>query len=424
MNITEAMTLIQEGQLDERFIQLYGKKQLSIQKERYTSAIIKFAQLFPQKRDIRIFSTPGRTEVSGNHTDHQNGRVLAGSVDLDIIAVVAKDEGRVTLVSDNYAMSPIELDDLKVKEEEKFTSMSLIRGVASKLVASGHPIDGFCGFATSRVLRGSGISSSAAFEVLMATIFNHLYLDGAISPVDIAIIAQYSENVYFGKPCGLLDQMTCSVGGFVYIDFENPQKPVVESLTFDLSKHDLQLVLVDTGGSHANLSDEYGKMVYEMKEVAQHFGQAVLRDVDPKDFYDELKALRKALSDRCLLRAIHFFNENERVLELRKALLKDDIESFHKLIQASGDSSFKYLQNVFTTLDITKQPLALALALSQEVLEGKGSSRVHGGGLAGTIQAFVPLDKRREYIKKLESVFGSGKCHQLSIRPVGSVAII
>ncbi len=413
------------GQLDGRLTEVYvDTDMISGQRERYRRAIEEFEKLFGAG-DAEIYSAPGRSEVAGNHTDHQHGEVLAASVNLDAIAVVRKtSDNRIRLLSQGYPMLTVELADLEVKKEEEGTSWALIRGMAYGLKRNGHAIGGFEAYVTSDVLGGAGLSSSAAFEVLVGTILSGLYNGMGISPVEIAQVAQFSENVYFGKPCGLMDQMASSVGGLIHIDFKDTKHPVVEQVDVDFAAYDHSLCITDTKGSHADLTDEYAAVPAEMKQVAGYFGKEVLREVDEKEFYAKIPQLRERFGDRPVLRAIHFFAENQRV-EQQVAALKDGaFDTFLKLIQASGDSSFKYLQNVYTSKDIQNQAVSIGLAVSQNILGDHGVSRVHGGGFAGTIQAFVKNDYVETYRAALDAVFGEGSCHVLKVRPVGGIKVI
>lgn len=413
------------GQLDGRLTEVYvDTDMISGQKERYRRAIEEFEKLFGAG-EAEIYSAPGRSEVAGNHTDHQHGEVLAASVNLDAIAVVRKTaDNRIRLLSQGYPMLTVELADLEVKKEEEGTSWALIRGMAYGLKRNGHAIGGFEAYVTSDVLGGAGLSSSAAFEVLVGTILSGLYNGMGISPVEIAQVAQFSENVYFGKPCGLMDQMASSVGGLIHIDFKDTKHPVVEQVDVDFAAYDHSLCITDTKGSHADLTDEYAAVPAEMKQVAGYFGKEVLREVDEKEFYAKIPQLRERFGDRPVLRAIHFFAENRRV-EQQVAALKDGaFDTFLKLIQASGDSSFKYLQNVYTSKDIQNQAVSIGLAVSQNILGDHGVSRVHGGGFAGTIQAFVKNDYVETYRTALDAVFGEGSCHVLKVRPVGGIKVI
>ena len=413
------------GQLDGRLTEVYvDTDMISGQRERYRMAIEEFEKLFGTG-DAEIYSAPGRSEVAGNHTDHQHGEVLAASVNLDAIAVVRKtSDNRIRLLSQGYPMLTVELADLEVKKEEEGTSWALIRGMAYGIKRNGHAIGGFEAYVTSDVLGGAGLSSSAAFEVLVGTILSGLYNGMGISPVEIAQVAQFSENVYFGKPCGLMDQMASSVGGLIHIDFKDTKHPVVEQVDVDFAAYDHSLCITDTKGSHADLTDEYAAVPAEMKQVAGYFGKEVLREVDEKEFYAKIPQLRERFGDRPVLRAIHFFAENQRV-EQQVAALKDGaFDTFLKLIQASGDSSFKYLQNVYTSKDIQKHAVSIGLAVSQNILGDHGVSRVHGGGFAGTIQAFVKNDYVETYRTALDAVFGEGSCHVLKVRPVGGIKVI
>ena len=397
-----------------------------LQRERYQALLEGFEKHFGSNEGGEFFSAPGRTEVGGNHTDHNHGRVLAAAVNLDIAAYARKtDNNKAILKSSEYTkIDVVDLSELERKEEEDGVSAALLRGICARCRELGYTVGGFEAFTKSRVLKGSGLSSSAAFEVLVVTIISQLYNDGNIDPVTAAQIAQYAENVYFGKPSGLLDQMASSVGGFTFIDFKDPAKPVIQKVDFDITEAGYALCVVDTGGSHADLTGEYAAIPQEMKQVAAFFGKEVLRDVEKDQFYRRLGEGRKANSDRAVLRAMHFFDEDPLAEEERNALQQGDMESFQKMILASGASSFQRLQNVFASVSPLQQGLTLALALSQRVLEGKGAWRVHGGGFAGTIQAFVPLDLLEDYRRELESVFGEGACHVLSIRQAGGTKVL
>lgn len=391
--------------------------------KRFQNLIDKFKQTF-QENDPHLFSTPGRTEIGGNHTDHNHGRVLAGSVNLDSIAVATKNNSsRVTIISKGYPKPFIvNIDQLEKVNEEKETTSALIRGIAARLKQLGFQIGGFNACITSDVLPGSGLSSSASIEVLIGTIFNYLFNNGKISPQQIAIIGQYAENEYFGKPCGLMDQTTCAVGGIVTIDFQNPKQPVVRKVNFDFASQNYSLLVVDTGGNHANLTDEYASVPREMKSVANQFGVEVCREISYDDLIQKVKEIRPRVGDRAILRAFHFLGDNVRVLDQVAALERDDFQKFLSLVNASGNSSFKWLQNIYTTKNVQEQGVSLALALTEGYISelGEGACRVHGGGFAGTIQAFLPNAAVSEYIKLIESVFGEGKAVVLSIRPHGT----
>ena len=370
------------------------------------------------------FSAPGRTEISGNHTDHQHGCVLAGAVDLETVAEVTLNGTDVICVcSEGYAPVEIDLNDLSIREEETNTTAALIRGVAAAFVQRGARLSGFDAKVRSTVLPGSGLSSSAAFEVLIGTICNALFFEKKLTPVEIAQIGQWAENVYFGKPCGLMDQTASSVGGMVFIDFADPKQPVVEKLDFDFSTAGHALCIIDCGADHADLTEEYAAIPGELKQLCGLFGKEVLRDIPESDFYAHLGWLRKWVPDRALLRAIHFYQENARVQKQVQALKDGDFDRFLQLVKESGRSSWMYLQNVTPAGAIAHQDMALALALCDTLLAGRGAFRVHGGGFAGTVQAFVPLELLEDFRSGIEAVFGSGSCHQLSIRPEGGIQI-
>ena len=371
-----------------------------------------------------VFSAPGRTEISGNHTDHQHGCVLAAAVNLETEALVWLDEANtIQIESDGYPTVTVDLNDLAVREEEKNTTAALIRGVASKFVQLGAKLSGFRARVHSTVLPGSGLSSSAAFEVLIGTILNELFFGKKLTPVEIAQVGQYAENVYFGKPCGLMDQMASSVGGLVYIDFENPEQPVIEKINFDLAKAGYALCIIDSGADHADLTDEYAEIPYELKEVCDFFGKEVLRQIPEEDFLAALPNLRNHVSDRAILRAIHVYQENKRVKVQAAALRNEDLYVFFHLVRQSGHSSWMYLQSIYPSGSIMKQEVALALALCDTLLQGKGAYRVHGGGFAGTVQAFVPFDLLPKFKEGIENVLGEGKCHVLNIRNNGGIRI-
>ncbi len=403
----------------------YKAEDIEAQKERYIRIATSFEELFGSDREVSVFSAPGRTEVCGNHTDHNHGCVLAASVNLDAVAVAGvNDENIVRVKSEGYKMDVCDLADLGVMPAERGKSASLVRGVCAGFKNRGYNIGGFDAATASDVLSGSGLSSSAAFEVLLGTMLNHLYNDGRISPVEIAQIAQFAENEYFGKPCGLMDQMACSVGGFVRIDFKDPASPVIEKLNFDFGACGHALCIVDTGGDHSDLTDEYAAVRGEMEAVASKFGKAVLRDVDRAEFENNISVIRDVAGDRAVLRAMHFYNENVRVEKQSAALANGDFEAFKALVIESGFSSYMYNQNVYTCSAPSAQPVSLALAICQDILAGKGAWRVHGGGFAGTIQAFVPMDTLDEFKSKICAVFGEKSCYVLNIRPEGGIKVI
>lgn len=401
------------------------KDKLSYERKRYIEAIEQYITRFGDD-DVWIYSAPGRSEIGGNHTDHQHGEVLAASINHDVIAVAKKlDDQVVRIVSDGYNnMIAIHLDDLYKKDKEEGSTQALIRGVLAKTKENGHTIGGFQAYITSDVLIGAGLSSSAAFETLIGTILSYMYNQGNISAIEIAMIGQYAENVYFGKPCGLMDQMASSIGGLINIDFEDPQSPKIKKVEVDFEEYGHSLCIVDTKGSHADLTDDYAAIPYEMKKVANYFNQEALREVDKDDFYLNLPKIREILGDRAVLRAMHLFEENKRVDQQVKALEEGDFDTFKKLIKESGDSSFKYLQNVYSSHDLTNQSVSIGLAISDISLGDKGVSRVHGGGFAGTIQAFVPNDIVSMYKKNMEHVFGEGACHVLKVRPYGGMKVL
>ena len=371
-----------------------------------------------------IFSGPGRTEISGNHTDHQHGCVLAGAVNLETTAEVTLNGTQcIRVFSDGYPMVEVDLNDLYPRREERNTTAALVRGVAAAFDQRGAQLQGIDAVVHSTVLPGSGLSSSAAFEVLFGTIFNELFFDKKLTPVEIAQIGQYAENIYFGKPSGLMDQTASSVGGMVFIDFADPAKPVVEKLDFDFAKAGHALCIIDSGADHADLTDEYAAVTRELKAVCAHFGKEVLREIPEKEFFTELPALRHQVPDRAILRAIHFYQENKRVLAQVQALKHNDFEAFLRLAAESGRSSWMYLQNITPTGAVEHQDVAVALALCDTLLQGRGAYRVHGGGFAGTVQAFVPLDMLEKFKTKVEQTLGEGKCHVLSIRPQGGIRV-
>jgi len=370
----------------------------------------------------RYFSAPGRTELSGNHTDHQRGRVLAGAVDLDMQAAVRRNgTDTVRVLSKGYPLSVVELSRLEPVAEEVNTTPALIRGVAARFAQLGCRVQGFDVYMESTVLPGSGLSSSAAFEVLMGTIINHLFFDGKVSQPEIAMIGQYAENVYFGKPCGLMDQMASAVGGMVTIDFADPQNPVILPVAFDFGACGHALCIIDTRASHADLTDEYAAITRELKGICRYFGKEVLRDVPEADFYAAIPRLRETCGDRAVMRAIHFYEENARVPLQVAALQRGDFDTYLRLMKESGFSSQTALQNVVPTGSTENQAVAIALALCKRLLEGKGGYRVHGGGFAGTVQAFVPFELLERFRGGIDEVLGAGACHVLSIRPQGGV---
>lgn len=425
MNTGMLISKIQNGELDDRILDVYvDSKLIDYQKGRYVEAIKRFEEIY-EPGEVMVFSAPGRSEVGGNHTDHQHGTVLAASINLDSIGVVrATNDNVIRLVSDDYDEIVISLDDILLKQEEKETTTALIKGVVSGFLNRQYEVGGFSAYITSDVLIGAGLSSSAAFETLIGTILSGLFNNMRVSAIDIAIIGQYAENIYFGKPCGLMDQMACSVGNLVYIDFENPSNPLVEKVECDIEQYGYSLCITDTKGSHADLTDEYAAVPKEMKLVARHFGQDVLRGITVKDILENISVLRSEFGDRSVLRALHFINENERVGCEVNALKNGNFEQFLYYVKASGDSSYKYLQNVYANSDVECQNVSVALATSDAVLGENGVSRVHGGGFAGTIQAFVKNSHVDEYKKNMDLIFGEGSCSDLKIRKYGGIQVI
>ena len=396
---------------------------LDYQRERYVKAINKYVSLYGDT-DVEIYSAPGRSEVGGNHTDHQHGCVLAAAVNLDAVAVVGRVDNKIKVLSDDFDIAPINLEDLEIKKAEEGTSEALIRGVCARLKELGYNVGGFNAFITSDVLMGAGLSSSAAFETIIGTIISGLYNDMTIDPVVIAQVGQYAENVYFGKPCGLMDQCASSVGSLINIDFNDVAKPIVNKVDVDFSKFGHSLCIVDTKGSHADLTDEYAAIPMEMKKVANYFGKEFLREVDEEDFFNDIAGARKACQDRAVLRAIHLFEENKRVDQEVKALNNSDFETFKKVVKESGDSSYKFLQNVYANCDVQNQSVSIGLAMSEKIIGRNGVCRVHGGGFAGTIQAFVKDEFVTAYKTEIERVFGKGSCHVLKVRKYGGKKVI
>lgn len=407
----------------KRLSAVYGGES-DFQQERFLKLADSFAEFFSADADIRFFSAPGRTEVGGNHTDHNNGKVLAAAINLDAVAAVSpRDDGIICVNSEGYPCITVDSNDLEIKDDEAGKSNALIRGICARFNQLGYKYGGFNATVTSRVLSGSGLSSSAAYEVLIGTILNYIYNDGSISAVEIAQISQYAENVYFKKPCGLMDQTACSVGGFVKIDFEDTNAPVINKVDFDMAKYGYNLCIVDTGGNHADLTGDYAAIRTEMNSVAEFFGKSVLRQVDESDVFEKMGEIRKVTGDRAIERAIHFYNENKRVERLAAALSEGDFDEFKATIIESGKSSYMYNQNCFTLSNPSEQPVALALCLMEELLKGKGAYRVHGGGFAGTVQAFVPVCETEGFVKAMSSVFGDNSCYILNIRSHGGCEI-
>ena len=370
----------------------------------------------------RYFSAPGRTEIGGNHTDHQRGRVLAAAVNLDTQAAVRLNgTDTIRILSKGYPMCTVDLTVLTPQESEINSTPALVRGVAARFTQLGCCVKGFDSYCESTVLPGSGLSSSAAYEVLVGTILNHMFFDAKVSQPEVAQIGQYAENIFFGKPCGLMDQTASAVGNLVTIDFFNKEHPLIESVDFDFSSCGHALCIIDSQASHADLTDEYAAVPGELKQICACFGKEVLTQIDEADFYARIPALRKKCGDRAVLRAIHFYQENARVPQQVAALRDNDFPRFLELIKQSGHSSWMYLQNVIPAGYKEHQDVALSLALCQHYLQGRGAYRVHGGGFAGTVQAFVPFDLLDSFRSGIDAVLGQGACHVLSIRPQGGV---
>ncbi len=394
---------------------------------RLQELMLEFAGTFPcgEEAETWLFSTPGRTELGGNHTDHQNGLGLAASVNLDTIAcVVPNDTGVIRIKSRHHRMAEVALDSLSIHPVETGSSLALVRGVAARLTQMGHTIGGFDAYTTTRVLRGSGLSSSAAFEVLVCTIMDHLFCGGRLSSVQLAQVGQYAENVYFGKPCGLIDQLSCATGGVTAVDFQDPATPSIQQVPVDLAAHGYALCIVDAHASHADLTADYAAIPREMRQAAACFGREVLGQVPFAEFMAGIPAVRSACGDRAVLRAYHFYRDNQRVLLQKEALERGDFETFLHHVRQSGRSSFMYLQNVSNYRDSRNQPVALLLALADELLAGQGACRIHGGGFAGTVQAFVPMEQLGHFVSGMDAVAGEGSCHVLSIRNTGSVLLL
>ena len=409
------------------FKELYGSDvaELKVQADRYADLMGEFEKTFGTD-DVSLYSSPGRTEIGGNHTDHNYGRVLAGAVNLDNIAVAAKNgTNTVRIKSAGYPQFEVELSDFQPNEDEFYTSTSLVKGIAAKMKENGYEIGGFDACIEGRVPKGSGLSSSASFEVLIGAIFSELFNDGKMDAVENAIIGQWSENNYFGKPCGLMDQTACSVGGLITIDFKDPANPIVKEVDFDFVSTGFSLVITDVGGGHDDPASqaEYASLPTEMKSVAAELGANVLREVTLEQIVEKIPEIREKTGDRALLRAYHFQGDNARVVKQVEALENNDFKAFLEMVVESGYSSYMYNQNIFDVVHKDEQVVSLGLALSEMVLKGSGAWRVHGGGFGGTIQAFVPQEKLDEYVTVLEHVYGKGTCHKLFIRSKGSIKL-
>lgn len=427
--LEQAELSLHTGKADERLCEVYGcmagSPELPEYRNRLLHVLTGFRTEFGRVDEVELFSAPGRTELGGNHTDHQHGNVLAASVNLDIVSCAAPNDSMVVRIqSEGYPLDEIDLTDLTPHPEESNKTAALIRGVAAAAHKLGHEIKGFDAYMTSNVLSGSGLSSSAAYETMIGVIMNRFFCESKLTAVDIAKIGQYAENIYFGKPCGLMDQMASSVGGIVAIDFADQNEPKVRKITYDMHASEHSLCIVDTGGDHAELTGDYAAIPREMGEIAAAFGKTVLREVDEAEFLKAIPSLRRQCGDRAVLRAMHFFAENRRAVAEKEALEKGNFEKFRQLVIASGRSSAMYLQNVYTGVNPEKQEMSVALALAESILDGRGAARVHGGGFAGTIQAFVPNDMLTYFKTTMESVLGKDTCHVLTIRPAGGVVLL
>ena len=391
---------------------------------RYAAVLDGLEKTFGSHAEAGLYSAPGRTEIGGNHTDHQHGRVLAGSVNIDMIAAAApNDKNQLRVQSEGYDLCVIDLNDLEVRKEEENTTAALLRGECAAFTQRGAKLAGLDVYISSNVPKGSGVSSSAAFEVLIGVILNDCFMTEKVSPIAIAQIGQWAENVYFGKPCGLMDQMASSVGNIITIDFADPAHPAVEPVQVDFSKAGLALCILDSGADHADLTDEYAAIPSECRAVAAVCGGEVLRDVPFETFLAKLPECRKQCGDRAVLRAFHIYADNERVAKQVAALRADDFDTFLQLVTESGLSSWEYLQNVIPAGYKEHQEVAVTIAAAKHFLRGKGAVRVHGGGFAGTVQAFVPVEELAQFKEQMEAILGAGRCHVLSIRPEGGAVL-
>lgn len=415
---------LQNGGCDEQLTYLYKSDGIMTARNRILRLLEQFTEHFGEREEVHIISAPGRTELGGNHTDHQNGRVLAAAVTMDKIAIVSpQPEGPIELTSATHPLPPIDWHDLAHYPEERGHSPSLIRGLIAGFEKYGYRVGGFAALTDSEVPTGSGLSSSASFEILLGSILNYLYNKGEISPLRLAQIGRYAENVYFGKPCGLMDQTACAVGGIVAIDFTDPEEPKIEPIRHCFEEWGMKLYIVNAGGSHADLTEEYAAIPAEMKQVASVFAKDLLGEVSPEEFRRQLPALRGRLPDRAILRAIHFFEENARVPRMAKALQRPNAEDYLREMIDSGYSSFCKLQNIYPARHEDERSLALALSLCESLLDGRGGWRVHGGGFAGTVQALVPTDLEENFLYTMRSAFGRESCYAVAIRPVGSAEL-
>lgn len=422
---TEVLNVIKSDEFTQKMREIYlDDNKVDYQIARYMAAVAKFEMLYGDG-EMNVFSAPGRCEIIGNHTDHQHGKVIAAAVNTDAIAVAKKSEDAfVRIVSGDNAEICVGIGDLEKKENEEGSSTAIVKGVMNALSGMGFALGGFSAYITSDVPIGSGLSSSASFEVLIGNIISGLFNEMSIGAADIAVAGQYAENLYFGKPCGLMDQMASAVGNQVLIDFNNPADPKAETIEFDLNELGYSICITDTKGSHENLTAEYASIPNEMKSVAAEFGKEVLGDVDKNEFLEKIGELREKCSERAILRALHYFNEEERVVKQAEAMRSNNLGKFLELENESGLSSSLFLQNIYVANEANKRTVALALAKSEIILMGTGASRVHGGGFAGTIQAFVPNELLTKYKEEMDSLFGQGSCNVLKVRKYGGIKVI
>jgi len=422
----QLISRLESGAFDPALAKLYSAD-LSAKRARLVNAVDGFERQFGEQGPLRLFSVPGRSEISGNHTDHNHGRVLAAAIDLDVIAVAAKTGGgAVRVKSEGFEPDEVALGDIAPRPEREHRAAALLSGVCDGFVKNGYEIGGFTAYTTSEVLSGSGLSSSAAYEDMLGTILSEFYNNGSIPPVKLAQISQYAENVHYGKPCGLMDQCACAVGGFVAIDFADPASPVVEPIDFDMSApdHAYSLCIVAGGGSHAGLDGEYASIPQDMRAVAGFFGKKFMRELSIDEVLNNIQQLRQAAGDRAVLRAVHFLDENERVLRQTQALRRGDFGAFLDGVRDSGDSSYKLLQNIYTAADPRRQEMAVALMLCDRFTRQHGGAcRIHGGGFAGTVQAFVPQAEAARFRAYIDTALGEGSCMALHVRQAGAVAI-
>lgn len=425
MNREELTKYVMDGCVDEMISKIICDKVTDSERERYVRVLDSACERYGDG-DYHFISSPGRSEIGGNHTDHQHGNVVACGLNIDNLAAVKpRDDTMIHFYDPMFGECSLDIEDLSIHEDEVNTSAALVRGITARMLELGYKVGGFDAVCDSKVLPGSGISSSACFEVMIVECFNCLYNADACGDIERALISQYSENVYFGKPCGLMDQLAISTGGFTAIDFKDPQSPVVNNYDFSFDSYGYKLVLVNTRGDHADLSHEYAAVPNEIKEVAAYFGKNCLRDIDENDFYARLKEVRESVgNDRGILRSIHFYNENRRAVEEREAISEGRVDDLLDLMKESGRSSFMYLQNVYPSSRPLSQSLSLGLALSEKVLGDRGAFRVHGGGFEGTVLAIVPNDLIDEYISVLDGFFGKDSCLVMSVRSFGTRMII